>query len=682
MGKKKRSPQTIGYAYFLGLAYALCTKVDRLLEFRLNGDIGAKPNLVGSGEFVAKTGKSAPSPNGSGKSTSTVKFYDGSQTTADPYLASKTGSNIAYKNTAYLVINGFIGDNVSSVPQYSAVVERTNIVPKWANISGLKQSLGGDANPACVLWYMFTKLINLNERLLDEASFKDAAIKLSSENLGVSFVMSSPQEAKEWVEEILRTIDGVMCINPKSGALGLRLLRDDYDPKKVKIVNEGNSNKVKFTRKSWSDTYSKGTVKFTDRNTFESASVTAINSATRQTLGYERAYNVEYMAISTHENANKILQRLMKKISYPLATIKFNLSGDEFRELMVGDTLLFSNEKLGVKNMKIRVIKLGGEKDNKEIDVEAIEDVFNMENIVITSVQPSLYEPIDLSIGEIEYYGAVEATAEMGEMQGVLPFMVTPKGFVQHLSVKDGLSGDKQEMKSWTLGVLSSDLEISDEIDNDAFFEIDEITPLWKISATRAGWQRLKMTCVIDGEFINFQYRDDLGGGKWRVRTLMRGLSETKITSHKKGAKVWFAPVDANDLTTLSIISPSTNIIFEASNFENSSEPKRLPFNHSKEASKPYPISNLKAFRDGEIINLSWRNCVRLHGANYRSADTIVAGVDEGLIENYVLIRYENNEIKVKDEKISIECKNRTKFTIYNVAYETGILSDAVTITI
>ena len=44
MGKGSgSSSQVIGFAYFLGLAYALCTKVDELLEFRLNGDIGAKP---------------------------------------------------------------------------------------------------------------------------------------------------------------------------------------------------------------------------------------------------------------------------------------------------------------------------------------------------------------------------------------------------------------------------------------------------------------------------------------------------------------------------------------------------------------------------------------------------------------------------------------------------------------
>ena len=684
MGKGSgSSSQVIGFAYFLGLAYALCTKVDELLEFRLNGDIGAKPNLKGCGSFSATTGRAQPT-HGSGNSKSTIHFYDGTQKLPNEYLSAQTGESLAYKNTAYFVLNGFIGDNVRSAPNYSCVVKRTSLT-NWDKYSGAFDEINGDVNPASALWYMLTSLIGLDKNVLDESSFINANKALVKEGLGISFVMSKPQEAKEWVQEILRTIDGVLCINPSSGKLTLRLLRDNYKQSDLKLINESNVANLKFKRKAWDETYSRVTVKYTQRGSFSEASVSAINSATRKTLGFERAFSVEYMSITNASNANKVLTRLMRKLSYPLANLRFEVSSDEFKNLMVGDVLLFSNKALGVSDMSIRVLNIGSDKEGS-LSVEACEDVFALKNITITSVQDDLYKPIDLSIEELEYFGATESTIEMGDEMGVLPFMVKPKGFIQKMSVRDGLSGKSVDIKPWSLGVLSKDFEISEEMGDELNFEIDEITKLWEVKGTRAGWQRIKFTCLIDDEFINFQFRQSLGGGKWRVKTLMRGLSGTKISRHLKGAKVWFAPVDANDLITLPLIAPNTTLFYEVSNFAVKSEVKKLSFSHSGGGKYPYPPSNLKAFREGEKVILEWKNCVRLHGANYRNADNLIAGVDEGLNENKIIIKWlldnKENVYETKGERFEVKASPRTTFYLWQVAYKGGFLSKEVSITI
>lgn len=683
MGKGKKS-QTVGYAYFLGLAYALCSKVDKLLEFRMDETTTAKPNLIGSGSFVARTGKSQQ-PGGSGNSTSTVKFYDGNQRVADEYITSKTGEEIAYRNTAYLVVNGFIGDNVRAAPNYSCVVERTKIT-SWSG-SGISDNINGDVNPASVLWYMLTTMMKLDMASLDESSFINANKTLVSEGFGVSFVMSRAQEAKEWVKEILRTIDGVICINPKSGKLTLRLLRDDYDKKNLKLLNESNTANIKIKRKSWDDTFSRVTVKYTQRGSFKEASVSGVNSATSNTLKAEKATEVEYMSVTSTRNANIVLNRLMRKLTYPLAELKFSLSSAQFNDIMVGDVMLFSNTKLGIIDMPIRVLNLGGDKeDSQTVDVEACEDVFALDNVNITSVQEDLYKPVDLNVGELEYYGAVEATAEMGETLGVLPFYVKPSGFVQGTNIKDGLSGVSVNAPSWTLGELKENLEISDEMGDELSFLVKEITPLWQVAGTRAGWQRIKFTCLIDSEFINFQYRDDLGDGVFRVRALMRGLSGTKITRHLKGAKVWFAPVDANDLITLPLIAPNTTLYFQSHNFAMNNEAKSVSFSHSGKSKKPYPPSNLFATRDANRVTLGWRNCVRLHGANYRNADNLIAGEDEGLNENRVIIKWMDNGVEktheTTGESFELLVGANTTFRLYQLAYEGGYLSDEVSITI
>lgn len=694
MGKGGGGGKTVvGHAYYMGIAYGLCEKVDKLLGWKFEGDLTTTPNLTGCGIFSGKTGKVAEthgSGGGEKKSNSlifklfnktksgkyngngfsNIAFYDGTQTEANDYLTAQTGYELAYKRLAYFVVNGFIGDNVSSLPAYSCVVERTkfDIDGKAANLA----DIDGDCNPAHALYYILTELIGIDKSYLDINSFVETAQTLYDDKFGISFVMSSAKESKEWIEEILKTIDGVLSVNSQNGKMKLKLLRYDFRDDELAKINESHCKDLTFKRKAWDEVYSSISVKYSERGNYEfkENSVTAKNNAVKETLGYEKSEVVEFMSITNATNANKVLNRVMRKMTYPYATLKFKLSSEAFKNLSVGDVLLFSNSALNVKNLKIRIINLGADKDDDQsLEVEAVEDVFSLTNIHITSEQESLYQPIDLSVGEIEYFHAVEATIEMGGEQHILPIVAKPNsGFIQGIECKDGSQGAKLNCNFFTLGTLLGDFEITDEFSDEASFDIQEITPLWKVSATRAGFQRLKMTCLIDNEFINFQFRDDLGDGKWRVKTLMRGLSGTKITKHKKGAKVWFSPIDANDLEILPIISPNTTLHFTAYNYLQSSETKNLNFSHSQNAKRPYPPCNVWGERDGGKVILHWRNAVRLHGANYRNADNILAGADEGLLEISVFIKYLDKLTELKSGEIyECEAPNNTEFTLYCV---------------
>ncbi|MCI6989391.1 MAG: phage tail protein [Campylobacter sp.] len=683
MGKKSKSAQVIGFAYFLGMAVAVATKVDELIKFKFKGDVVKEPHLKSSGSFEAKTGQQMGGGNGSGNKDSKIYFYDGTQTQADPYIAKQTGSSMCYKNTSYFVINGFIGDNVSSCPEYSIIAKRTKLGVSF-DINDTLSDINGDINPAHALWYILTSKIKLSEEFLDSSSFLNVAKALKNEGFGVSFVMSRSNEAKEWIKEILRTIDGVLYINKSNSKLSLKILRDDYNPDTLFKINESNSTNVKFTRKSWDDTYSKCIIKYTDNTQNIESSVSAINTATKNTIGYEKTYECEFMAISNARNAKIVLNRTMRKMSYPFASVKMQVSAELFKDLSVGDVVIFSNDKLKVKDMKLRILNLGGEKDEPYIDVEAVEDVFALKNLTVTSVQDSLYKPVDLKVGAIEYINLVEATIENGSEQGVIPMAITPTGMVQYFTASDGLSGDTINLdKTWALAELNEPLEVTGEVAREAKFIVREITPLWAVNATDAGWQRLKMTCLIDDEYINFKTRKSLGDGLWEVSYLIRGLSGKEIKKHLKGAKVWFAPKDANDLDVLELISPKTTIYFKAGNFADSAETKKLEFNHSGKAKMPYPISNLKAWKKDSKTYFKWVNCVRLHGANFRSSDVISAGVDENLMENEVLLKIsDGSEFHIKADNFEYETNKHLTYSFYNVAYTTGILSKEVKITI
>ncbi|WP_052435392.1 phage tail protein [Sulfurospirillum cavolei] len=676
MGGKSKKTYTVGYAYFLGLVYGFCSKIDEFISFWKDGELVSTVNLTGAGSFSARTGDNSDI-SGSGYSDSTIRVYFGDQTEPDSYLAAQTGSQIAYKNVAYMVFNGFIGDNVSAAPSYGAVVRRTNLIDGWAN-----QNIGGDANPAVVLYYLLTKLAKYEEFVIDETNFKACAQTLYDEGFGLSFKMKSAKEASDWCEEILKSIDGVLQVDYANYKIKLKLLRDDYTLSACPEINESNSADVIFERKSWEDTYSKITVTYVDReNSFTESSVTGINTATRLILGYEKSESFDYLGISTAANANIVLNRLFKKLSYPLATLKCNVSIAMFSSLNVGDVVRFSNSVLGVENLAIRITSIAADKeDEQSVEIEGAEDIFALGNMVITSEQPSQWVAPDYTIGELLYYTVKNAKPEMSSVRAVIPIAVYPSGYVQTMSVKDGTTGADVEIESWGYATLKNAYPITDVVDLSTGFYVTPIANVWNASGTRAGWQRLKFVAYIEDEQICYQYRQLQEDGSYYCDQIIRGLNNTAIVEHPIGAKVWFASGDANDIENLPIISPTPTVTFTPKNFKSEGTTKSLSFTYDYSIEKPYPPASLQASRSGTTVTLTWRACVRLAGANYRNADNIIAGQDEGLSEGEWLVSWSGGSATVSSPTFSRDDATVLTYTVTSVLNGYSSASKTVTI--
>jgi hypothetical protein len=62
---------------------------------------------------------------GSTDDTGNITVYLGDQTTADSDIKAASGLDIAYKKVCYVKFKDtFVGDNVSSLPTYSFVVQK------------------------------------------------------------------------------------------------------------------------------------------------------------------------------------------------------------------------------------------------------------------------------------------------------------------------------------------------------------------------------------------------------------------------------------------------------------------------------------------------------------------------------------------------------------------------------
>ena len=178
------------------------------------------------------------------------------------------------------------------------------------------------------------------------------------------------------------------------------------------------------------------------------------------------------------------------------------------------------------------------------------------------------------------------------------------------------------------------------------------------------------MSVAIDDEVMGYEFRKDLGGGKWQIGGLIRGIAGTPIQAHSKGAKVWFAPVDLNEVQTLSCVSLNPTLRFVLSNSRGQIE-KTLKIELNDDNYKPYAPSNLQAVRSGDTVSLKWRNRIKLGGANYRNIDTIPAGADEGRIDGYVVIEWSDGSgektATSTGDSITLNAPAGTKFSIYAI---------------
>jgi hypothetical protein len=638
MGKNKS--QTVGYGYFAGLAVALCGKVDGLISFKLGDEVKYHANVVGNQVFPAMTGELGTTYNsGSGKTN--IYFYDGSQTNPDTYIEQRTNSPIAYNGTSYFVLRqGFIGDNVSSVPNYGCIVRRTHLNDGWT-----REQIGNDVNPAAAIYYILKSMIGYPDELIDEASFLGANETLYNEGFGISFTMTQSSEAKTYIDEILKTIDGVIQINPLNGKMRLKLLRGDYTVDNLPKINETNSAKVTFSRRGNEELSSRVVVQYKENRgnkQFIDNSVSAINTAARLLIGYERTYSANLKMITTAANAKKALNREFKRNSYPLASVKFTCSAREFGNLAVGDVINFSNEALGVLNMPVRIMAIGGDKETtQEIEISAGEDIFALGNMVITTEQGGEGEAIVFDLPDIQYADIKDAPPEsVLNQRAVLCFAAYPKGFVQFMTASDGISGESIDLPQCYLGALTAPYGITDDMDEGVGFNVQPLSDMWDVALTDAGFQRLKGFAYIGDELIGYQFRTSQTDGSYTVTHIMRGLMNTVKTSHPKNTRVWFFDVDANDFDALPIQSPTPSISFRAGNMRYTTPDFTINHNYKFSVETPYPPANVQGMRDGNTITISWYPCVRLGGAGPRNADNIIAGQDEGNYEGEWLIEW------------------------------------------
>jgi hypothetical protein len=570
---------TTGYKYYLGVQVTLCSgPLDEVLEIRF--DDRRPPAARTSGTDFTSIHIDAPGFFGGNDSEGGIQgyiyVYHGTKTqTPDSYLEARLGENLpAWRGVSYAVFRQVYMGTTPYMKAVSFVVRRC---PNSLGLTGGAENISGDANPAAMIYDLLTNPpsengLGIPSEFLDIPAFREVGQTLFNEQFGLSMLQDRSTSAKELVLEILRHIDGVMYVEPTTGLLKLRLIRFDYEPETIPVLDVDSCTLKSFARPSWGDLKNTVRVAYVGRESgYIEKTAQAQDLAAIEVQGGEVALqNLSLRGLSNANTAQIAAARGLAAVSYPLATtvIEADRSAWAFRP---GGVFKLVWDPLGIEGMVCRLVRVGtGRLDSGKIEIEAMEDVFAVDWTGYTAPPASGWQDPSGDVPALWDQAALLAPYEAVKDYGILgpgvqlATVLAARGTGGiSLGFKvypdDGAAGwdPATDIPFFTpsgvlasgITELTSEITLTDLLDTDSVESISE--PDFALGANLA-W------ITHDGleEFIAFQ-TVVTGGDTLTLQTLARGCLDTAPTAFPAGTRIWFISHGSELLSIRGPIAPA-----------------------------------------------------------------------------------------------------------------------------
>jgi hypothetical protein len=245
-----------------------------------------------------------------------------------------------------------------------------------------------DADAAQVLLAVLTDQewgLGVSLSLIDGTSFFNAGFALGVEAFGISGSLVQQQAGNDVINEILRTIDGVLYRNPTTGLLSLDLIRGGYVLANQPVLNEANIKELEWTRRDVADTINTVSVVYVDRDRgYTRNIVTVQDHANVFATGSVRQQQFEFPYVSTEAQAVKVAARELKALTLPLGTGTATVDRTVW-DAKPGAVLSLSYVRYGLSNVPVRVTSVdSGDLEDGSIVLELIEDLFGLPEVPYT----------------------------------------------------------------------------------------------------------------------------------------------------------------------------------------------------------------------------------------------------------------------------------------------------------
>ena len=228
---------------------------------------------------------------------------------------------------------------------------------------------------------------------IDATSFTAAADTIFAEKMGISLLWDRQIKIEEFVDEVKKHIDAAVYVSRDTGKFVIKLIRNDYDPEDLLLLDESNIARVEDpSRSSFGELVNSVTVQYWDANTGKDASLTVTDTAMVQTQGAVINTTVQYPGFTNARNATIAGQRDLKTLSTPGLSCTIYADSDA-KDLNIGDAFKFSWAKWGLVEVVMRVANIAyGTGRNNQVRIECTQDTFDTNTAVVISVPDNDWE--------------------------------------------------------------------------------------------------------------------------------------------------------------------------------------------------------------------------------------------------------------------------------------------------
>jgi hypothetical protein len=346
VGRKK---ETVGYNYFASFAALICHgPFDRLDAIWMDDEVVWEGPLTRSDDHADITIESRGN----------VRLYWGTETqTADPLLTTSGTTHPAYRRQAYLVFNQlFFGRDRTNAPNIEVQVAR------WPNAAWLPtpNSIQDDVNPVIPLWDLWTNPrygLGLPENRLDLSTLATVGVRLNTEGIGVSPVITRAFNFRQFLVELCECVDAHPTYDSQ-GRLGLALVRDPGAVstliEQVDLVDAPTLNP-----QGWPDTFNETYVRFTNRDKrFQEDSVAYRDRGNFQITQTVLAQTLSRLWITRQAVAQKIANAAGRVAAQPMLSGSMRIRKSSATKLTVGGLFQLSFPQSGAEGVLCRVERL------------------------------------------------------------------------------------------------------------------------------------------------------------------------------------------------------------------------------------------------------------------------------------------------------------------------------------
>ncbi len=380
--------QTVGYKYYCTEHLALCMEADSVRRLWV-GD-----KLAWSGNAAVDTTIDVDKPGlfggeeKEGGFVGPIEIHGGAASQApSAYLEEQMGPLPAFKG----IVTAIAKKCYQSAMNPYLKNKVFEVVRQWQGWYPEKSKSGLDVNGVHILYEIYTNSVwgrSLPTTMMNDVEWRAAADSCYEEGLFLGIAWRPGQDLDDFIQEVVEHVGCVLREDRKTGKWGIKLLRADYNPQDLLVLDESNCDLLKHSENKWISAANKFVGRWTDPETLEETTITSHSPATRRMAGQEVIEAKNYRGAMSAELCARLLERDKRIAITPHMNVRIRASrlaasldrGDVFR-LQWGQPV--------INDVVMRVLDIDyGKPGGSGVVVEAATDVFDLPSGSYLTTQP------------------------------------------------------------------------------------------------------------------------------------------------------------------------------------------------------------------------------------------------------------------------------------------------------